>query len=327
MKMVYSVLTMVLLVAPPAHAQFGGALRAAVDEPAVSKEPVGKPVVQRWKIGFSVRAVNANCGGIFATVPVPMDWPEQSVRIIDELTDVSPQVNKVEDRLLGDGVKQIVATIPFLSSGDEAHVYMTFEVTKRIVLAPQDVTALTIPTSPPRAMRAYLGVSPKIESTDARIKKLAAEIVVGKDGAWEKVEAMYDWVREHIEYKDGPLKGAIAALKDKDGDCEELTSLFVALCRANDIPARTVWIEGHCYPEFYLLDAAGNGSWFPCQAAGTRNFGGMFDKRLILQKGDNFKVPEKKEKQRYVAEFLSAKSVRGSGGPKVKFTRELVLDQ
>ena len=53
----------------------------------------------------------------------------------------------------------------------------------------------------------------------------------------------------------------------------------------------------------------------------------MFDKRLILQKGDKFKVPEKKADQRYVAEFLSAKSVRGSGGPQVTFVRELVLGE
>ena len=97
-----------------------------------------------------------------------------------------------------------------------------------------------------------------------------------------------------------------------DGDCEELTSLFVAMCRANGIPARSVWIPGHCYPEFYLEDDEGAGHWIPCQAAGTRAFGSMPDYRLVLQKGDNFKVPEHRKTQRYMAEFLRVKSAGGS---------------
>lgn len=327
MKIACSILAIVLLAASAAHAQFGGAFGADVNDAAAPKAAAIKPVVQRWKIGFSVRAENANCGGIFATVPVPKDWPEQSVRIVEELSDISPQVKKIDYRVLGNGVKQMLASIPVLRSGDEAHAYLTVEVTKRILLAPKDVTSLRTPPSPPRALWPFLGTSPYIETTDIRIKKLAKSIVADKDGAWEKVEAIYDWVREHVEYKDQKIKGAMAALKDGDGDCEELTSLFIALCRANRIPARTVWVESHCYPEFYLLDAERKGHWFPCQAAGTRDFGGIFDKRPILQKGDNFKVPEKKVKQRYVAEFLSAKSVRGSGGPKVTFLREMVLDE
>jgi len=321
------ILVLLLLIAPPAQAQFGGGFGVEASDAGATEIAADRSVVQRWKMGFSIRAVNAHCGGIFATFPVPIDWPEQSVQIVEELTDVSPQVTKIDFRVLGSGVKQVLVSIPSLPSGEEAHVYMTYDVTKRIVVAPQDVTLLKIPKRLPREFYPYLGKSPYIESTSARIKNLAKKVVAGKDGAWDKVEAIYDWVREHIEYKEGKLKGALAALKDGNGDCEELTSLFVAMCRANRIPARTVWIQGHCYPEFYLQDDQNEGRWYPCQAAGTRNFGGMFDKRLIMQKGDKFKVPEKKAIQHYVAEFLSAKSVRGSGGPKVTWMRKLALDE
>ncbi len=112
-------------------------------------------------------------------------------------------------------------------------------------------------------------------------------------------------------------------LNDKTGDCEELTSLFIALCRASKIPARTVWVPEHCYPEFYLVDDDGKGHWFPCQAAGTRCFGGIPELRPILQKGDNFKDPERpRERQRYVSEFL--KGSGGAGKPTVKFIRQVV---
>jgi hypothetical protein len=118
----------------------------------------------------------------------------------------------------------------------------------------------------------------------------------------------------------------VAAVRDGTGDCEELTSLFIALCRVSKIPARTVWVPGHCYPEFFLEDRDGHGHWIPCQAAGTRAFGGIPEHRPVLQKGDNFEVPETRKPQRYVAEFLQTKSVSGAP-PKVKFIRELLPAQ
>ena len=72
-------------------------------------------------------------------------------------------------------------------------------------------------------------------------------------------ELIYDHVRDNVEYRNGRLKGALAALRDGHGDCEELSSLFIAVCRANKIPARTIWVPNHCYPEFYLVDQDGEG--------------------------------------------------------------------
>jgi hypothetical protein len=84
-----------------------------------------------------------------------------------------------------------------------------------------------------------------------------------------------------------------------------------------------VWVEGHCYPEFYLVDATGKGWWFPCQAAGTRSFGAMPDQLPILQKGDTFRDPDRPGKSlRYVSEFLKGATVKGSGDPRVEWIRE-----
>jgi hypothetical protein len=281
----------------------------------------GEKQVERWKVGVIVTAPGP-CAGIYATVPVPTDWPEQQVKIAAE--DVSPQVKEVEYRVLENGVKQMLVSIPTLNAGETAQALITFEVTKYKVLAPEEPSQFVKPQKPSRAVGPFLAPSPYIESTNTKIKNLAKEIVKDKEGAWEQVEAIYDYVRDNVEYKDGPLKGALAALKDGVGDCEELTSLFIALCRANKVPSRTVWVQGHCYPEFYLEDKDGVGHWIPCQAAGTRDFGSMPDTRPILQKGDNYRVPEKKEAQRYVAEFLSIKAVKGSGKPTVKFVREVL---
>ena len=73
-----------------------------------------------------------------------------------------------------------------------------------------------------------------------------------------------------------------------------------------------VWVQGHCYPEFYLQDEDEGEHWFPCQVAGPRAFGSMPDHRPILQKGDNFRIPETKQRRRYVAVQLKAAAVQGT---------------
>ena len=83
-----------------------------------------------------------------------------------------------------------------------------------------------------------------------------------------------------------------------------------------------MWVHGHCHPEFYLENEQGEGRWFPCQAVGKRAFGEMPDLRPILQKGDDFRVPEE-GRQRFVAEYLNGKA--GGGNPQVNFVRQILL--
>ena len=253
------------------------------------------------------------------TLSVNAEWPEQKVRVVSE--DVSPGVRNLRYRPLGAGVKQVVVEIPDVAPGETVKAVVTFEIERASIQAPADTSRLKEPEKPDRAIRGFLGPGPYIESRHAKIVKLAKEAAGDREG-WAKVEAIYDAVREKVEYREGPLKGAARALADGWGDCEELTCLFIAACRSQGIPARTVWVEGHCYPEFYLVDATGKGWWFPCQAAGTRAFGSMPDCLPILQKGDAFRDPDRPaETLRYVSEFVRG-TTDGDGQPKVQFIRE-----
>jgi hypothetical protein len=272
-----------------------------------------------WQVGLIVEAVGGPCSGIRGTLPVPIDWPEQKVRVVQE--QFSPMLGAVDYRILEHGVKQMLVEIPRLPGGRQAEAILTLEIDRFEIPPPADPDRLVIPKRVPRAQRNYLGASPLIESRHRKIRELARELTDESLSGWKQVEKIYDHVREHVSYMNGPLKGALAALRDGNGDCEELTSLFIALCRARGVPSRTVWVPDHCYPEFYLEDEQGVGGWYPCQAAGTRAFGSMPDLRPILQKGDNFRVPEKKERQRYVAEFLTGSRRSGGGEPRVEFIR------
>ncbi|MFO0819622.1 MAG: transglutaminase-like domain-containing protein [Pirellulales bacterium] len=281
--------------------------------------------VQRWKIGVVIRSPGV-CSGVFATIPIPTEWPEQSVKVVEE--EISPQVRRVSYRTLEGGVRQMLVDIPTIRPGETVTALVTYEVDRSTIRPPLDPGIFRLPNVDklPRDVRLYLGPSPLIESRHPTLMKVAKDVLEGKQDAdaWTKVETIYDWVREHVEYFEGPIKGALAAYKDKQGDCEELTSLFIALCRANKIPARTVWVPDHCYPEFYLVDDQGKGHWIPCQAAGARSFGGIPEFRPVLQKGDNFKVPERKDAVRYVPELVKARDA--SQPPRVETVRQLLAE-
>ncbi len=294
-----------------------GQFREAAENPKGPK--LGEAKVFKWQAGVIVTASSGPCSGIVGYAPLPIAWPEQELSVAEE--DISPAC-KVKNELVEGAVRVMVVSIPYLPAGEEARALITFEIRRHALIAPKntDIYKLPDPKRLPREIRPYLAPSPKIESTSPKIKALAKELTDGKEKAWEAVEAIYDFVRAKVKHQKGPVKGALAALRDESGNVEDMTSLFIAICRAANIPARTVWVPDHNYPEFYLFDDEGKGHWFPCEMKDARSFGGINETRPILQKGDNFRPPyNRHDRQRFLAEFLT-----GAGGkPQAKFVRQL----
>lgn len=284
---------------------------------------LGEETVSRWRFGVVVKATGA-VSGIKASMVVPQDWPEQTVKQLEPAK--SPKVGAISFRALDEGVKLMIVAIPRLNAGEEASASVDFEVTKRRLETPHETEVYKSPKGM-TALAKYLNPSPFIESRDKKIVALGGTLRgEAQQSGWRTAEGIFDWVRANVKYEFAEqIKPATAALADGVGDCEELSSLFIALCRVNNIPARAVWVPGHTYPEFYLADEQGRGHWFPCQAAGAdRQFGSMIEDRPILQKGDNYTIPGERGPQRYVKQTLTAQDA--AAPPEVRFILERVKE-
>jgi hypothetical protein len=295
----------------------------AAEEASSGAARYGEPKTIRFRVGAEITASRGACRGIVAMVTVPLECPEQQVKILEE--DFSSEVGEVTYRNLQEGARQMLISVPLLQSGATARAVLTVEVTMRPVLPPEKTDHLKIPKRVDRKLRRFINGSPYIEVRHQRIRSLSKGILKEVDPSatdWEKIEALYDYVLENVDYVEGPDKGALEALRDGQADCQGRSMLFIALCRANKVPARMVWVDGHAYPEFYLEHAEGEGQWYPCESAGTRAFGEMPLARPILQKGDNFSVPERKERLRYASDYLIGVETPGGGKPSVKYIRE-----
>ncbi len=120
------------------------------------------------------------------------------------------------------------------------------------VLLEGDVPASRAPQAVTAAESApFLLPAPLIESDRPELMSLAATL--HKANPRESARAMHDWVSQHLRYSGyrAENRGALAALAARSGDCTEYMTLFIALCRADGIPARGVagfLCAGDCLP-------------------------------------------------------------------------------
>lgn len=88
----------------------------------------------------------------------------------------------------------------------------------------------------------YLAPEQGIETAAPPIVALAKKIVNPGDPGLEKAKKIFAFVNHYLNYDlNGPSDhSALQALSQRHGTCEDYSLLFVALCRAAQVPARVV---------------------------------------------------------------------------------------
>ncbi len=299
------------------------------DSPAsvesAEKEYVGvtfsDPVKQKWRVGVVLVTGRDAVKDVFTYIPIPKEWPEQSVSIFDEDIPIEFAVQKIDEL---DGLDRLILRGRVIPPKKKIVALQTFMVTTHRVNAPPDTTVFSIPDKKEKLAKKYITSGAAISFRNKDLRKQAQELVQGEGTDWAKVERIFDWVRENVDQGDEDPRGAITTFVKKSGHPEDVVGLFVAMCRANSIPARMVFVDGTQYAEFLLADPNGQLHWFPCDVVGIRAFGKIVEPKVILQKGDNIRVPGVKGKKKFVAAYGEVKST--TAPKQMMFVREPLSD-
>ncbi len=110
-------------------------------------------------------------------------------------------------------------------------------LTLRLIAAPERLApegGLT-----PEQRRKWLEATPFVPSDHPEIRRQAEAIAGGAHAPLAAAEALNEWLYRHIrKTPSAGLPSALDVLREREGDCNEHTYLFVALARALGIPAR-----------------------------------------------------------------------------------------
>lgn len=188
------------------------------------------------------------------------------------ITQAGISVNGPVDNTAIQRCRDIQVSHPYTVAGDDwgnQRLHFQWEVfppfTTKVITIHSDIQTWKEPQRTRKHdAEDFLQPEPLIESNDKAIRQRAAELKAGT--SLLTAEKISDWVAGHINYTGyvDRNRGAVYALKQRQGDCTEFAFLFVALCRANGIPARPVagfvcthstvvdFGDYHNWAEFYM---------------------------------------------------------------------------
>jgi len=274
-----------------------------------------EPRSYELKIGIELEGIG-DAQEISGTTPVPVAHPEQKI----EDVHVTTSGCEAEVRELAPGVGQLLVKAPEIAKGQTISAMAHYRLTLFKQYHAYERDQFPAKQRPPNDVRKlYLQDSPGIQTKTKQLKALAAELSKSLEHPWDLARTFAEWVPKNIQPQIGSYTSVTAALDNRRGDCEEMAGVFVALCRAVNIPARLVWVPNHNWAEFYLTDSWGKGHWIPTHTACYSWFGWTGAHELVLQKGDRVYVAEQHKRLRLLEDWLQW----GGRKPRTRYIGEL----
>ncbi len=163
-----------------------------------------------------------------------------------------PEFEKEGDNYMMEWSKPTEKELSFYIDSDIRNYDKRIEITKKVDFPIED---LDIEYEP------YLKSGGNIDITEDMEKK-AYELSQGSDDLYEVIFNIADYINENVEYnlyyKDYNKK-ASWVFENKEGVCDEFSTLFIAMCRALKIPAR--FVSGIAYSNIAEIEGFGNHAW------------------------------------------------------------------
>ena len=125
-----------------------------------------------------------------------------------------------------------------------------------------------------------------IDPNNVNIQSIAQDVLfeTGSNNSLLLSKNLFLWLKQNTEYKihlsgDGSVQTFSETLKLKTGDCDDLSFLYISLCRSLDIPARLIrgyLVEesngavssvAHAWVEVFVGGGIGDSGWIPVECA------------------------------------------------------------
>ena len=123
-----------------------------------------------------------------------------------------------------------------------------------------------------------------IDPDNSLIKNRANQILsdAGTNNSFLVAKQIFVWLKENTEYTthqegDNNVQTCVVTIEEKNGDCDDLSFLYISLCRSLRIPSR--FIRGflieegqaipHAWAEVFVGGNIGNNGWVPVECAGN----------------------------------------------------------
>ncbi len=268
------------------------------------------------KVGVSMEGIG-RATNITATTPVPVAYPEQKINGVEFKVDGC----EATVRQLAAGASQLIVSAAEIVKGQTITAVAEFNITLYKQFHGFVREQFPKQQSPPSDVKkAALQDSPGIQTSAKSVRDLATKLAGSTSHPWDAALAFARWIPENIRPQLGSYTSVATALETKHGDCEEMAGVFVALCRAVNIPARLVWVPNHAWAEFYLTDDQNRGHWIPAHTACYSWFGWTGAHELVLQKGDRLYVPEQHKQLRLMEDWMQWSGRK----PRTMYTAELI---